>query len=98
LGEGLYKPAQNGSEVIPDLILSFNIVLSLLLGLRTNSANDRFGKAGNCGVFSHTVRNLARGIWIIIEEREPNDREEKKSSTTTSSCFTVAMKPSAASL
>jgi len=44
LGEwqGFYKPAQNGSEVIPDLILSFNIVLSLLLGLRTNSANDRF--------------------------------------------------------
>jgi len=39
------------------------------------------------GSLVNTVRNLARGIWIIIEEREPNDREEKRGSTTTSSCL-----------
>jgi len=48
---GLYKPAKMVGEVIPDLILSFNIVLSLLLGLRTNSANDRFWGRPKCGGF-----------------------------------------------
>jgi len=81
----------NGSEVIPDLILSFN-VLSLLLGLRTNSANDRFWEAGLWGSLVNTVRNLARGIWIIIEEREPNDREEKEAALRLVVAFTVAMK------
>jgi len=49
-----------------------------------------FGRPEMWGSLVNTVRNLARGIWIIIEEREPNDREEKRGSTTT--LFTVAMK------
>lgn len=95
LGEwqGLYKPVKNGSKFIPDLILSFNIVLSLLLGLRTNSANDRFWEGRKLwGSLVNSVRNLARGIWIIIEEREPNDREEKEAALRLVVAFTVAMK------
>lgn len=44
LGEwsGLYKAATDGNKGIPNIFLSLNIVLSLLLVFRTNSANERF--------------------------------------------------------
>ena len=78
---------------IPNLILSFNLVLSLLLIFRTNTGYDRFWEGRKLwGNLVNTVRNLTRGIWIIIKEREVADREEKKAAMRLVVAFAIAMK------
>ena len=63
---------------ITNVVLSFNLVLSLLLIFRTNTAYERFWEGRKLwGNLVNTVRNLTRGICIIIKEREAADREEK---------------------
>ncbi|KYC38452.1 hypothetical protein WA1_35220 [Scytonema hofmannii PCC 7110] len=83
----------DGSKVFPQVILTFNIVLSLLLAFRTNSAHDRFWEGRKLwGALVNTVRNLARGIWIIVNEHEPNDKANKEAIMRLLVAFTVAMK------
>lgn len=81
------------SKVLPHVVVSFNIVVSLLLAFRTNTAHDRFWEGRKLwGALVNTVRNLARSIWLIIEENEPGDRVEKESTLRLIIAFTVAMK------
>jgi len=55
-----------------------SIVIGLLLVFRTNTAYERFWEGRKAwGTLINTVRNLARTIWISIEENEPADRQEK---------------------
>ncbi|AFZ23420.1 putative membrane protein [Cylindrospermum stagnale PCC 7417] len=55
-----------------------SIVLGLLLVLRTNTAYERFWEGRKCwGSIVNNVRNLARQIWISIDEITPEDREQK---------------------
>lgn len=55
-----------------------NIVLGLLLVFRTNTAYDRYWEGRKCwGKIINSVRNLARQIWIAVEEKEAVDRDEK---------------------
>lgn len=83
----------NDSKVLPHVILTFNIVLSLLLVFRTNTAHDRFWEARKLwGGLVNTVRNLTRSIWLIIEEREPHDRLDKEATLRLIVAFAVAMK------
>jgi ion channel-forming bestrophin family protein len=83
----------NDSKVLPHVILSLNIVLSLLLVFRTNTAHERFWEGRKLwGAMVNTVRNLARGIWIVIEEREPEDRTKKEAAARLVVAFSVAMK------
>lgn len=83
----------NDSKVLPNVVLTFNIVLSLLLVFRTNTAHDRFWEGRKLwGALVNTVRNLTRNIWLIIEEREPNDRLEKETTLRLIVAFAVAMK------
>jgi putative membrane protein len=90
---GLYKAVTTGSEVIPNVFLTLNILLSLLLVFRTNAANERFWEGRTLlGALVNTVRNLARGIWIVVEEREPKDREEKEAALRLVVAFSIAMK------
>jgi ion channel-forming bestrophin family protein len=78
---------------IPNVVLSFNLVLSLLLIFRTNTAYDRFWEGRKLwGNLVNTVRNLTRGIWIIIKEREAADREEKKAAMRLVVAFAIAVK------
>ncbi|RUT14638.1 hypothetical protein DSM107010_01840 [Chroococcidiopsis cubana SAG 39.79] len=78
---------------VPNVVLSFNLVLSLLLIFRTNTAYDRFWEGRKLwGNLVNTVRNLNRGIWIIIKEREAADREEKKAAMRLVVAFAIAMK------
>ena len=75
------------SNIVP------SIVVSLLLVFRTNSASERFWEGSkNWGVLVVTIRNLAREIWIAIEEREPQDIVQKKSTLRLLAAFAVAMK------
>jgi ion channel-forming bestrophin family protein len=81
------------SKVLPHVVLSLNIVLSLLLVFRTNTAHERFWEARKLwGALVNAVRNLARGIWIYIEESRPQDRKAKEKAVRLVVAFTIAMK------
>ncbi|MTJ11765.1 hypothetical protein FJR11_03970 [Anabaena sp. UHCC 0187] len=55
-----------------------SIVLGLLLVFRTNTAYDRFWEGRKCwGAIVNTIRNLARQIWVSIDEKEPEDKDNK---------------------
>jgi ion channel-forming bestrophin family protein len=80
-------------KAIPNIVISLNIVLSLLLIFRTNTAHDRFWEARKLwGGMVNTVRNITRRICIVIEEREPEDRIEKDAILRLVVAFAVAMK------
>lgn len=73
--------------------MSFNIGLTLLLVFRTNTAHDRFWEGRKLwGSLVNTVRNLARDIWIVVKEKEPQDRVEKEAILRLVVAFSVAMK------
>lgn len=89
----LILPLPEVSKALPNVVVSFNIILSLLLVFRTNTAHERFWEARKLwGALVNTVRNLARGIWIVVEEQEPNDRLGKESTLRLVVAFAVAMK------
>ena len=49
-----------------------SIVLGLLLVFRTNTAYERFWEGRKCwGSMVNTIRNLARQIWVCIDEKQP---------------------------
>lgn len=55
-----------------------SIVLGLLLVFRTNTAYERFWEGRKqWGTLVNTSRNLARQMWVAIEETEMSDRQEK---------------------
>ena len=75
------------SSIVP------SIVLGLLLVFRTNTAYDRFWEGRKFwGMLINNVRNLARQIWVAIEEKDPQDIELKKSALRLLPAFAVAMK------
>jgi len=75
------------SSIVP------SIVLGLLLVFRTNTAYDRFWEGRKFwGTLINNVRNLARQIWVAIEEKDPQDIEFKKSALRLLPAFAVAMK------
>lgn len=70
-----------------------NIVLGLLLVFRTNTAYERFWEGRKCwGSIVNTVRNLARQIWVSVDENEPKDRESKIAALRLLVAFSVATK------
>ena len=74
-------------SLIPDL------VLGLLLVFRTNTAYARFWEGRKLwGVLVNTVRNLARQMWIIIEDKESKDRSQKKEAIRLLVAFAVTVK------
>ncbi len=75
------------SSIVP------SIVLGLLLVFRTNTAYERFWEGRKAwGTLVNNVRNLARQIWVAIEEKDPQDIELKKSALRLLPAFAVAMK------
>jgi putative membrane protein len=91
LGVPLAFPKTSGA--VTQAVLSFNIGLTLLLVFRTNTAHERFWEGRKLwGSLVNTVRNLARGIWIVVKEQEPKDRVEKETTLRLVVAFAVAMK------
>ena len=75
------------SSIVP------SIVLGLLLVFRTNTAYERFWEGRKAwGTLVNNVRNLARQIWVAIEEKDPQDIEVKKSVLRLLPAFAVALK------
>jgi len=55
-----------------------SIVLGLLLVFRTNTAYERFWEGRKCwGSIVNNVRNLARQIWVSVDEISPEDKDNK---------------------
>jgi putative membrane protein len=70
-----------------------SIVLGLLLVFRTNTAYDRFWEGRKCwGTLVNNIRNLARLIWVAVEEKQPEDRAKKAAVLRLLVAFAVATK------
>lgn len=85
LGLPVYHTVLGG--VVPSL------VLGLLLVFRTNTAYERFWEGRKLwGNLVNTTRNLARQIWGIVAEPEPEDKENKKAALYLLVAFAVTTK------
>lgn len=70
-----------------------SIVLGLLLVFRTNTAYERFWEGRKIwGSIVNTVRNLARQIWVSVEEISIEDQENKIKALKLLVAFAVATK------
>lgn len=70
-----------------------NIVLGLMLVFRTNTAYERYWEGRKLwGTLINQVRNLARQIWVIVEEKQEGDRTEKQAALYLLVGFAVATK------
>ncbi|MBD2250225.1 bestrophin family protein [Nostoc parmelioides] len=70
-----------------------SIVLGLLLVFRTNTAYERFWEGRKAwGSIVNNTRNLARQIWVSVDEISPKDREAKISVLNLLVAFAVATK------
>ncbi len=75
------------SSIVPSL------VLGLMLVFRTNTAYERFWEGRKSwGTLINNVRNLARQIWVAIEEKDPQDIALKESALRLLPAFAVALK------
>ncbi|AFY49845.1 putative membrane protein [Nostoc sp. PCC 7524] len=75
------------SSVIP------SIVLGLLLVFRTNTAYDRFWDGRKCwGSIVNNTRNIARQIWVSVDEKGTKDKETKIAVLYLLVAFAVATK------
>ena len=80
-------------QTLPKLIVILNIVLSLLLAFRTNTAYQRFWEGRKLwGSMVNVVRNLSRSIWIVIQECDLKDRYQKEIAIGLVTAFPIAMK------
>jgi putative membrane protein len=70
-----------------------SIVLGLLLVFRTNTAYERFWEGRKSwGSIVNNVRNLARQIWVSVDEISPEDRKDKITALYLLAAFAVATK------
>ena len=70
-----------------------SIVLGLLLVFRTNTAYERFWEGRKCwGSIVNNTRNLARQIWVSIDEKAPKDKDDKIDALNLLVAFGVATK------
>ncbi|MBH8575774.1 hypothetical protein I8752_22765 [Nostocaceae cyanobacterium CENA369] len=89
---GLYNLKKPVSQPILGSVIP-SIVLGLLLVFRTNTAYERFWEGRKCwGSIVNNVRNIARQIWVSIDEKSPGDREEKIATLRLLLAFAVTTK------
>ena len=80
-------------KALPEITVVINLALSLLLAFCTNTAYARFWEGRQLwGAMVSAVRNLSRGIWIIVAEKEAGDRTQKENAMRLVSSFAVSMK------
>ncbi|MDZ8032031.1 MULTISPECIES: bestrophin family protein [unclassified Nostoc] len=70
-----------------------SIVLGLLLVFRTNTAYERFWEGRKCwGSIVNNTRNLARQIWVSVDEILPEDKDKKITALNLLAAFAVTTK------
>lgn len=89
----LHIPLPKIGTGVPNLVLSFNLILSLLLVFRINTAYDRFWEGRKLwGSLVNTSRNLTNGILIIIEDKTLAISPEKEAALRLITAFAFALK------
>ncbi|NJP22600.1 MAG: hypothetical protein HC763_30410 [Hydrococcus sp. CRU_1_1] len=74
-----FNPLPGINTAVKDILLTFNLLLSLLLIFRTNSAHERYWEGRKLwGSLVNTTRNLSRGILIFISTSSPEQIAIKK--------------------
>ncbi len=97
-GEGIFLLQKiTEKDLSPEILGSvgfvLNLVLSLLLVFRTNTAYERFWEGRKAwGTLINTIRNSARTIWIAVQEKDEKDKEEKIASIKLLVAFAIAVK------
>jgi len=70
-----------------------NVVLGLMLVFRTNTAYERYWEGRKLwGNLINNTRNLARQIWVVVQERDGSDRTDKQAALYTLAAFAVTTK------
>jgi ion channel-forming bestrophin family protein len=70
--------SDNWTKTLSTIVPSITLVLGLLLVFRTNTAYDRFWEGRKLwGNLANTARNLARHIWVNVDENNPEVKEKK---------------------
>jgi len=70
-----------------------NVVLGLMLVFRTNTAYERYWEGRKLwGSLINNTRNLARQIWVVVQEQDEGDRADKKTALYTLAAFSLATK------
>lgn len=70
-----------------------SIVLALLLVFRTNAAYSRFWEGRKLwGCMANTIYNLARSVYVVIEEKTPSDKQEKTQAINLLVAFAISVK------
>lgn len=88
-----YLAGLNELKSLPQVVISLNVVLGLLLAFRTNTAHERFWEGRKLwGAMVNVCRNLARGIWIIITEYDQKDQAGKAAAVRLVPAFAAATK------
>lgn len=78
---------------ITHIILSINLLLSLLLIFRTNAAHDRYWEGRKLwGSLVNTTRNLTQGLLIAIEKSSEKNRAIKEENMKLIDAFCITMK------
>ncbi|KAI9234054.1 MAG: Bestrophin, RFP-TM, chloride channel-domain-containing protein [Podila humilis] len=75
------------------LVSVMGMVVSLLLVFRTNTAYDRYWEGRRLwSQMTLSIRNLTRGIWVCVAEKETRDLLEKKSAINLLVAFAYSTK------
>lgn len=70
-----------------------SLVLGLLLVFRTNTSYERFWEGRKLwGSVVNLTRNLARQMWVAIQETTPADHDAKEAAVRLLPAFAIAMK------
>ena len=89
----IFSFSTQATDIVQNIVLSFNLILSLLLIFRTNSANERYWEGRKLwGALVNTVRNLTRNISVTIETKQESEQLEKEITQKLVIAFAVAMK------
>lgn len=88
-----FNPLPGINTAVKDILLTFNLLLSLLLIFRTNSAHERYWEGRKLwGSLVNTTRNLSRGILIFISTSSTEQIAIKKAHIELVAAFPIAMK------
>lgn len=80
-------------EILSGVGFVLNLVLSLLLVFRTNTAYERFWEGRKAwGTLVNTTRNCARTLWIAVQEKDRSDRQAKIASLKLLVAFAICVK------
>lgn len=89
----IYSQRDYSPEILGSVGFVLNLVLSLMLVFRTNTAYERFWEGRKAwGSIVNLVRNTSRTLWIAVAEKTAQDKTDKIAALKLLVAFAVTMK------